>query len=76
MVASGHENADANTGDSSKKNINFVPSKQSIREAPSPRQTDSPHVSLIREQFQNRGLSTAAGKQHEEQVRENNMRDT
>ena len=27
MVASGHENADTNTGDSSKKNINFVPSK-------------------------------------------------
>ena len=60
MVASGHENADTNTGDSSKKNINFLPSKQSIREAPYPRQTDSPHVSLIREQFQNRGLSTAA----------------
>ena len=60
MVACGHENADTNTGDSSKKNINFVPSKQSTREAPSPGETDSPHVSLIREQFQNRGLSTAA----------------
>ena len=59
MVASGHENADTNTGDSSKININIVPSKQSIREAPSPRQTDSPHVSLIRKQFQKRGLSTA-----------------
>ena len=60
MVANSHENADTNITDSPKKHTNIVPSKQSIREAPPPRKTDSPDVSLVREQFQNRGLSTTA----------------
>jgi hypothetical protein len=39
---------------------NNISPKQSIREASSPRKTGSNDVSLIREQFQNRGLSTTA----------------
>ena len=78
MVASGHENADTKTGDSSKKNINFAPSKQSI--------TRPLHDKLIllmchlsgnsskTEAFRQQQLKSS--KQHGEQVRENNMRDT
>ena len=62
LVANGNENADTSTSHSPRKSINIVSSEQSIRETPSPRETGSNNVSLIRKQFQNRGLLPTATK--------------
>lgn len=62
LVANGNENAHTTTSHSPKKSINTISYKQLIREMPSSRKVGSNHVSLIRGQFQNRGLSTTATK--------------
>ncbi|XP_028413768.1 uncharacterized protein LOC114536613 [Dendronephthya gigantea] len=60
LVASGNPNADTVTHHTSQHNINIAPPKQPIGETPSPRENSPTCVSLIREQFENRGLSTTA----------------
>ena len=60
LVANGNENADTITSHSPKKSIDNISSKQPIGETPSAPKAGSNYVSLIREQFQNRGLSATA----------------
>ena len=60
LVASGKENADAVTHHPPKNTINNIPSQQPIGETSSSRESSANHVSLIREQLENRGFSTTA----------------
>ena len=62
LVANGNENAHTTTSHSPKKSIDAISSKQTIREILASQKVESNHVSLIREQFQNRDLSTTATK--------------
>ena len=66
LVASGNENADAVTHHPPTNTINKIPSQQPIEET---RETSANHVSLIREQFENRGFSTTATQILEPQCR-------
>ena len=59
LMANGNENAEEVTRNTPKNRNSNISPKQFIREASSPRKTGS-NVSLIREQFQNRGLLTTA----------------
>ena len=59
-MASGNKNADAVTHHPPTNTINNIPSQQPIGETSSSRETSANHVSLIREQFENRGFSTTA----------------
>ena len=61
-MASGNENADAVTHHPPTNTINNIPSQQPIGETSFSRETSANHVSLIREQFENRGFSTTATK--------------
>jgi len=54
LVASGNENADAVTHHPPTNTINNIPSQQPIRETSSSPETSAKHVSLMREQFENR----------------------
>ena len=62
LVASGKENADAVTHHPPTNTINNIPSQQPIGETSSSQESSANHVSLIREQFGNRGFSTTATK--------------
>ena len=60
LVASGNENAGAVTHHPRTNTINNISSQQPIGETSSSRETSASHVSVIREQFENRGFSTTA----------------